>query len=163
MIRQGLLTVLVTGGMLAAACGAAPTAQPGSSEKPTVAAAASPTASLPTATVAAPSPTAAMQASKPEEQQAQGEPQSWLDIFPNAEGRDLVLQNCGTCHGFDRIVLGQRSQDRWESVKSGHRERTPGISDADYDKLFAYLAAHFNPSNPEPKIPAHLMGPSSAE
>lgn len=75
------------------------------------------------------------------------------EIFPPGEGRDLVLMNCITCHGFVRIVRGQRDEARWEVVKNHHRERVIGLSDEEFNLLFAYLVENFNSTKPVPKLP----------
>ena len=45
----------------------------------------------------------------------------------------------------------------WETVKLSHSDATPGLSDEDYDALFAYLAESFNDTKPEPQLPPALI------
>lgn len=78
-------------------------------------------------------------------------------IFPQGKGRDLVLYTCTACHTFVRIVLGQRSVERWEIVKRNHRPRVPLLSDSNFDALFAYLEANFNETKPVPSLPDWLL------
>jgi mono/diheme cytochrome c family protein len=75
------------------------------------------------------------------------------EIFPPGEGRDLVLVNCLTCHGLVRIVWGQRDAARWGPVKNRHRERLIGLSDEEFNTLFAYLVENFNATKPVPDLP----------
>ncbi len=79
-------------------------------------------------------------------------PASWADVFPPGPGKQLVLQRCGTCHGFDRIVLGQKPAARWDASKASHKDKVPGMSDADLSMLYDYLAQNFGPDRPEPNI-----------
>lgn len=77
-------------------------------------------------------------------------------IFPPGKGRDLVLFNCTACHSFVRIVTGQRTRDAWQVVKRSMRTRVSGLSDQEYDDLFAYLEASFSDSKPVPSLPDWL-------
>ena len=78
-------------------------------------------------------------------------------IFPHGAGRDLLLDNCTNCHSFVRIVLMQRTRERWAIVKANMRPRVVGLSDQDVDTIFEYLEASFNDSRPEPKLPKWLL------
>jgi mono/diheme cytochrome c family protein len=89
-------------------------------------------------------------------------PASWADVFPAGAGKQTVLERCGTCHGFDRVVLGQKTADRWASVKASHSDKVSGMSQTDVDALFTYLAQNFGPDKPEPNITG-LPVVSSAE
>lgn len=82
-------------------------------------------------------------------------------IFPPGKGRDLVLMNCTTCHGFGIIVRGQRKMGHWETLKRDHRDRVSGLSDGDHNTLFTYLAENFNDTKPEPELPEWLPQPMS--
>ncbi len=75
----------------------------------------------------------------------------------------MVLRACGTCHGFDKVVLGQKSAERWEASKAGHAERAGGLSGPELNTVFSYLATHFGPNNPEPDISTLPVTASSAE
>lgn len=83
---------------------------------------------------------------------AQPPPASWADVFPAGPGKEVVLQRCGTCHGFDRIVLGQKPAARWDASKESHKDKVSGMSDADLSMLYGYLAQSFGPDRPEPNI-----------
>ena len=68
-----------------------------------------------------------------------------------------MLRDCTSCHSFVPIVTGQRPNDRWLSLKNDHKDKTPGVSPADYDAEFAYLMENFNDKKPEPKFPDWFM------
>ena len=79
------------------------------------------------------------------------------DIFPPGRERDLVLNTCGSCHSVACVAQGRRTKDRWENIEKGHKDTVTGVKDADYDAMFAYLEAHFNDTQPEPRVPAKFL------
>jgi cytochrome c5 len=79
------------------------------------------------------------------------------EIFPAGRGRDLVLNNCQTCHSFVPIVVLQMDKDAWQRNSLDHRQRVPGLSDEDYQVLYGYLASNFNPSRAVPTLPKELL------
>jgi len=79
------------------------------------------------------------------------------EIFPAGRGRELLLNNCTSCHTFVPLVVLQLTKEAWERNKRIHRERVPGLSDADFDALYDYLEANFNPNRPVPKLPQSLL------
>lgn len=84
-------------------------------------------------------------------------PTTVADLFPAAEEKQMVLNNCATCHAVACAVIGQRSAARWEALATGHQEHIPALSDADRQRIFDYLAANFNETRPEPTVPAEFM------
>jgi hypothetical protein len=87
---------------------------------------------------------------------AAAEPKTVADIFPAGGPRDSVINNCGSCHNLACAAIGQRSAERWDSLKEGHKDRVAG---ADLNAMFDYLKANFNATTPEPKIsPRFLEG-----
>ena len=78
-------------------------------------------------------------------------------IFPQGEGRDLVLNNCQSCHTFVPIVVLQMERDQWTRSSMDHRERLPKLDDATFKTLYEYLIANFNPSRPVPELPKELL------
>ncbi len=75
-------------------------------------------------------------------------PETVADLFPPGPGRDLVLNNCTSCHSAACSVIGQRTADRWEALKTSHADRVG--SPGDLDTLFNYLKTHFSDAQPEP-------------
>jgi hypothetical protein len=73
-----------------------------------------------------------------------------------AASRDLILQNCTSCHSFVPIVKAQKTAAEWDASLGVHRSRVSDVSDDDYAKLRQYLIAHFNPQNPKPELPPEL-------
>jgi|SRR4051812_17207093 hypothetical protein len=83
-----------------------------------------------------------------------GEPANVTEVFPQGPGRDVVLNNCGSCHNLACSAIGQRTSARWESLKESHKDK---VTDADAAAAFSYLQSHFNDANPEPKVPPKFL------
>lgn len=79
------------------------------------------------------------------------------EIFPPGRGRDLVLNNCTSCHTFVPIVVLQMDKEQWTRSSREHRERVDGLSDEDFKILYDYLIPNFNPNKPVPKLPKELL------
>ncbi len=135
MVRSSTLAVwLVSGLLLCAACGGGTSGTGGSGDQ------AAPASQPAAAPADAPGP----------------EPKTVADIFPDGPGKAAVMNNCSSCHNVACSAIGQRTPERWDSLKEGHRER---VSGADVDMMFEYLKTHFDSSKPEPRVPpAFLMG-----
>jgi cytochrome c5 len=84
-------------------------------------------------------------------------PLTAASIFPAGPGKDLVLNTCGSCHPVACTAQGQRTAERWESLKNGHKDKLTSVGSADLETTFAYLKANFNESKPEPKIPPEFL------
>jgi hypothetical protein len=84
-------------------------------------------------------------------------PFNMTSIFPPGPGRELVLNTCGSCHSAVCATRGQRTADRWESIKKDHKDKLTAISNVDLNTMFSYLAANFNETKPEPQVPAELL------
>ena len=105
----------------------------------------------PTAEKAASIPKAGAKAAK-----AAAAPLNIGSIFPPGDGRELVLSTCGACHPVVCSARGQRTAERWESIRKSHQDKLTGQSSANVASMFAYLKQNFNETKPEPKIPAEL-------
>jgi cytochrome c5 len=82
------------------------------------------------------------------------EPANVAELFPTGQGRDVVLNSCGSCHNLACSAIGQRTAARWDSLRESHKDK---ISDADAASAFTYLKSHFNDANPEPKVPPKFL------
>jgi len=85
------------------------------------------------------------------------EPRTLADLFPEGEGRELVLNNCSACHAAACAAMGQRPSSRWEDLREAHREHVPSLSDEQLRTVFAYLGSNFDDQRPEPFIPARFL------
>ena len=88
---------------------------------------------------------------------ASEEPATIADIFPEGEGREVVLNNCASCHAVACTAIGQRSDGRWQDLREAHREHVPSLSEEDLSRAFAYLSANFGADNPEPNVPSRFL------
>jgi len=71
--------------------------------------------------------------------------------------RDLILNNCTSCHAFVPIVLQQFDQAGWQGCFDRHRSRVPQLDDKQVASIQTYLAANFNAQHPPPELPAELL------
>ena len=78
-------------------------------------------------------------------------------IFPPGPGRDLVLNNCQTCHVFTPIVILRMDESQWARNGSEHRDRVELVGDEDFELMYQYLATTFTPDRPVPELPEALL------
>ena len=84
-------------------------------------------------------------------------PATIAELFPDGGGKDLVLNNCSSCHAVACSAIGQRTNARWDNLKEDHRDKASSLPEDDLETLFAYLKENFNDSQPEPMVPAHFL------
>src|SRR5262245_6129137 len=65
-------------------------------------------------------------------------------VFPAGAGRDMVVSSCGSCHSLLCGARGQRTAQRWDTIKESHRDKLTSVSGSDLNTMFAYLKDHFN-------------------
>ena len=78
-------------------------------------------------------------------------------VFPSGAGKTLVLNNCTNCHTITPIVVLQLTKEAWERSGRDHRERVYAMSDSEFNTLYEYLIANFNPNKPVPQLPKELL------
>ena len=78
-------------------------------------------------------------------------------IFPEGEGREILLNNCQSCHTWVPVVVLGMNEDEWARWRQDHRARVPGIPDDRFEVLYDYLVTNFNPSTPVPDLPPALL------
>ncbi len=139
--------------LIAAPATIAPTAVPPTAAQSATRAAAPPT-QAPTATT---QPTQAAQ-TKPTTASSSSGPQLDLNkLIPPGDGRDLVMDNCMSCHSIAPVLVSQKTAGEWEGTKNNHRAAIAHLSDADYGKLFGYLIKNFGPDHQVPNLPPELL------
>lgn len=84
-------------------------------------------------------------------------PATIADLFPDDPAKDLVMNNCAGCHAVACTTIGQRTTARWNSLREGHQDHVPSLSEEDRGAIFSYLAANFNDSLPEPVVPPQFL------
>lgn len=70
--------------------------------------------------------------------------------------RNVLLNNCTSCHTFVPIVKAQKTAEAWNAFLAGHRERVPHLTDPDFQLLGDYLRSHYNDTEPVPVLPPAL-------
>lgn len=105
----------------------------------------------------APAPPTPQAASEPAQSDTGPSKVNLDEIFPAGRGRELVLNNCTTCHTFVPIVVLRMSKEAWARNSRDHRERVKALSDSDFKVLYEYVTANFNPDRPVPKLPPALL------
>lgn len=79
------------------------------------------------------------------------------EIFPPGPARDLLLNNCQSCHTFVPIVVLQMDREAWQRNSLDHRDRVTTLRDEEFKILYEYLAANFGPHRPVPRLPKELL------
>jgi hypothetical protein len=85
------------------------------------------------------------------------EPATIADIFPDGPGKQLVMNNCASCHEVACAAIGQRPAGRWDELREAHREHVPSLTEEDLTTTFAYLRDNFGADQPEPEVPARFL------
>jgi competence ComEA-like helix-hairpin-helix protein len=66
--------------------------------------------------------------------------------LPDGPNKQLFSDTCGGCHGAD-VVIGQTgTKERWSDTVDQMRARGAAGSDADFEKIIAYLSKYFGPA-----------------
>ena len=65
------------------------------------------------------------------------------DVFPEGAGRDLVLDNCQSCHVLVPILVLPLDEAAWYRSSLEHRERVEGLTDNEFETLYQYLESNF--------------------
>ena len=79
------------------------------------------------------------------------------DVFPEGAGRELVLDNCQSCHVLVPILVLPLDEAAWYRSSLEHRERVEGLTDSEFETLYDYLATNFTPEKPTPELPPALL------
>ena len=103
-----------------------------------------------------------IQPSPPETGSSEVEGEDWSafninDVFPEGAGRQLVLDNCQSCHVLVPILVLPLDDAAWYRSSLEHRERVEGLTDTEFEALYEYLASNFTPDKEPPKLPPALL------
>lgn len=93
----------------------------------------------------------------PPVQAVEARPFNIRDVFPEGPGRELVLDNCQSCHVLVPILVLRMDKAAWYRNSLEHRERVEGLDDDDFEILYDYLTSTFTPDSPIPELPAALL------
>ena len=67
------------------------------------------------------------------------------DGLPDGSGKAETVAGCSGCHGLGQIVGEHRDAATWATTVTSMINNGAPVADADFDKVVAYLAAHFGP------------------
>lgn len=84
-------------------------------------------------------------------------PQNVSDLFPTADAKPLVLENCATCHAVACAAIGQRTVARWQALRNAHRDYLPNLAEENLTAIFTYLQSNFSDAQPEPRVPPEFL------
>ena len=75
------------------------------------------------------------------------------------DARDVILNNCTTCHTFVPIVMQSFDGDGWRGLLVRHVQngRVDQLSEDRIEILRLYLAENFNGDLPPPDLPPALL------
>jgi|FLOH01.1.fsa_nt_gi hypothetical protein len=73
--------------------------------------------------------------------------------------REMILNNCTSCHNFAPVVTVQFERGGWHSllVRHAQDDRMNALSEEDVILVEDYLAENFNDSLPPPELPAAFL------
>ena len=88
------------------------------------------------------------------------------ELFPPAKGKDLILNHCNICHGFEsRMASVTRDEDGWKDRVAYMRSAMgysiflgKHFSDQDATDVASYLTSLFGPDSVLPKSAADMPG-----
>jgi hypothetical protein len=71
--------------------------------------------------------------------------EDYKKMLPEAEGKQLVVELCGTCHNLQKVVSSRKSDKEWERSVYDMVSRGAQIFPEEADQIVKYLAKNFPP------------------
>ncbi len=105
----------------------------------------------------APPPEADPSAADGPAQVVEAKPFNIRDVLPEGPGRQLVLDNCQSCHVLVPILVLRMDEAAWYRNSLEHRERVEALEDDAFEALYGYLTANFTPDRAIPELPPALL------
>ena len=68
--------------------------------------------------------------------------------LPEGEGKEVIQQECTSCHTADRIAGQKKSKSDWQDTVERMMGKGAGLSSKEYDVLIAYLVKNFSKEDP---------------
>jgi len=63
--------------------------------------------------------------------------------LPDGPNKQLFENTCGGCHGADVVIGSTGTKERWTDTVDSMRSRGASGSEADFEKIIAYLTKYF--------------------
>ena len=74
--------------------------------------------------------------------------------LPDGPGKDLVNNQCGSCHGLEQVVAHGDTKDGWNAVVDYMVSRGMAATNDEVKVIVEYLAKNFPPPAKPPAAPA---------
>ena len=71
--------------------------------------------------------------------------EDYKKMLPEADGKQLVIELCGTCHNLQKVVSSRKSDKEWERSVYDMVSRGAQIFPEEADQIVKYLAKNFPP------------------
>ena len=69
------------------------------------------------------------------------------DDLPQGPGREILENNCGECHGVERVLDKAWTKDKWRATVKDMVSRGAELKPEEIDTLVDYLTTYFGPDN----------------
>jgi mono/diheme cytochrome c family protein len=67
--------------------------------------------------------------------------------LPQGPGKDILENNCGECHGVERVADKAWTKDKWRATVKDMVSRGAELKPEEIDTLVDYLSTYFGPDN----------------
>ena len=86
------------------------------------------------------------------------QPPSAADPFPEAPGKADLVKVCSNCHSAETVIQTLRLRQEWSEVIDQMARFGADATDKEFDRILAYLSAHFSPIKVNTAAPKDLAG-----
>jgi len=66
--------------------------------------------------------------------------------LPEGDGKKVVEKVCNDCHGSETYTQKKRTKEEWSKVIQSMIDKGADGTDAEYDKIIAYMTKYFGKS-----------------
>lgn len=71
--------------------------------------------------------------------------------LPEGEGRDLLVQQCSSCHDLYKVLGDRHTEEEWGHVVANMVDAGAVLNDAQFVTLVKYLAKNLGPEEKKPE------------
>jgi hypothetical protein len=72
--------------------------------------------------------------------------EDYKSMLPESDGKQLVVELCGTCHNLQKVVTSRKTDKEWERSVYDMVSRGAQIFPEEVDQIVKYLAKNFPPN-----------------
>jgi hypothetical protein len=73
--------------------------------------------------------------------------EDYKSMLPESDGKQLVVELCGTCHNLQKVVTSRKTDKEWERSVYDMVSRGAQIFPEEVDQIVKYLAKSFPPKS----------------